>query len=354
MQSRSWFFIVIISLLAGLLIAGGTTFIVDPYFHYRAPINGLSYSVENADYANDGISRNFEYEAMITGPSTTTGFKVKEANELFGKQFIRITFLGEGFYRIGQNVRRAIEYNDNLEMIFWSIDPIWFVTNEKWEGRESYPEYLLNDNRWDDVNYLLNGQIFFNDTIPEIVRTMKGVLPDNIDQYADCTEGNREIVLSNYQRSEKLNCAVSDEETNVMKDELRKNIEENIVSVVKENPDIVFNLYIPPLSILWWDELNQSGEALLMRRIDMEQLVIELLVLYENVQLFSFEDATQIVCDLDNYYDTVHFSNTVSSFMLSEMKKGNHLLTKDNYMDYLEGIRKFYSSYDYDQLFGEK
>ena len=82
MKSKSWFLVVSISLLALLLVVGGITYLVDPYFHYRAPMQGLSYKVENASYINDGISRNFDYNAMITGPSMTSGFKTAEADAL--------------------------------------------------------------------------------------------------------------------------------------------------------------------------------------------------------------------------------------------------------------------------------
>lgn len=353
MKSKSWFLVVSISLLALLLVVGGITYLVDPYFHYRAPMQGLSYKVEKASYINDGISRNFDYNAMITGPSMTSGFKTAEADALFEKDFVRITYLGEGFYRTGKNVRRALESNDKLDLIIWSIDPIWYVTDVEWEGYDTYPDYMLNDNVWDDVNYLLNGQVFVKDTIPEIVRTMEGIPAEDLDMCAHTEAGNKEVVLSRYQRSEKQNKQVTEEETEALQEALQRNIEGNIISVVKENPDVTFYFFIPPLSILWWDDLNQISKVTLLRRIDLEQRVIDMLLPYENVKLFSFEDDTDIVCNLDLYSDTIHYSEEVNSYMLNEMQKGDHLLTEENYKQYLEYIRSFYGNYDYDQLFSE-
>lgn len=353
MKSKSFFLTVYITLLVVLVTIGSITYVIDPYFHYRAPWGNLSYSVASSDYCNDGISRNFDYDAMIAGTSMTHGFKVAEANELFQKSFIRITYLGEGFYRIGKNIRRAIVANEKLDTIFWDVDHIWYVCDSKWEGRESYPEYLLNDDPWDDVNYLLNGQVFVRDTVPEIVRTVKGIPPEDFDSCARTGYGNKEGVLENYHRSEKQNLTVSEEETEIMMDTLRENLDVNIESIVKENPDITFYLFIPPLSILWWDDLNQSGKEVLLRRIDFEQAVIETFIAYDNVKFFSFEDEVDIVCDLDNYKDTVHYSEQINSYMLRAMKEEKHLLTQENYLDYLEGIRDFYSNYDYDSLFAE-
>lgn len=351
MRSKSWFLSVIATLGALLLLAGGTTYVIDPYFHYRAPMKGLSYKLGKAEYVNDGISRNFNYDAMITGPCMTTGFKMTEANELFGKNFVRITYLGEGFYRIGKNVRRALTSNHELDFIIWSIDPIWYVTDVDWEGYDVYPDYLLNDNVWDDVYYLLNGQILIKDTLPEIVRTVKGIPAEDLDMYAHPEQGGKEIVLDQYQRMEKQNKQIDDEETKVLEDALRRNVEGNLVSVVEENPDVTFYFFIPPLSILWWDDLNQTSREVLLRRIDLEQMVIEMLLPYENVKLFSFEDETNIVCNLDLYSDMIHYTEEVNGQMLVEMANGQHLITQENYLDYLQQIRSFYGNYDYDQLF---
>ena len=57
------------------------------------------------------------------------------------------------------------------------------------------------------------------------------------------------------------------------------------------------------------------------------------------------------VCNLDLYSDTIHYSEEVNSYMLKEMKCGHHLLTQENYTEYLDNIRAFYSKYNYDQLF---
>lgn len=351
MKNRTYFLLVVIFIFSLLVLLGGTTYVIDPFFHYRKPADIFSYDVAAAEYKNDGISRNFDYNAMITGPCMTSGFKVSQADMLFDKKFVRITYLGEGFYRIGKNVRRAIAGNDQLEMVIWSVDPIWYVTDEDYEGYDSYPEYLLNDDYWDDVNYLFNGEIFMGETLPEIIRSIQKQPSKSFDAYADLEEGNRESLLAQYERHEKENRGVIESETKEMMAALERNIDGNIVSVVKENPDIEFYFFIPPLSILWWDDLNQTGTQILLRRIDLEQMVIEKILPYDNVKLFAFEDEFSVTCDLNLYNDSVHYSDEVNDFMLQRMYEQKNLLTTENYQEYLERIREFYLNYDYDKIF---
>ena len=82
----------------------------------------------------------------------------------------------------------------------------------------------------------------------------------------------------------------------------------------------------------------------------MERISIEELLQYPNIRLYSFSDDFEIICDLDNYKDYLHYGEWINSRMLEQMKEEKHLLTKDNYQDYLQTIQTFYTSYDYASL----
>ncbi len=131
----------------------------------------------------------------------------------------------------------------------------------------------------------------------------------------------------------------------------KSSIEQNIINTVKANPNITFYLFFPPYSICWWDSINQEGPGVLQRRIDLEQLTIELLLDYNNVKLFSFFNNFELICNLNNYMDSIHYIQDVNSQILVWMKNGKYQLTKDNYKKYLEEISVFYNNYNYDQLF---
>lgn len=63
-----WFGFVIIV----LSIIGGWVYKIDPYFHYRKPnVDGYFYTLYNERSQNNGISKHFDYDALITGTSMT-------------------------------------------------------------------------------------------------------------------------------------------------------------------------------------------------------------------------------------------------------------------------------------------
>ena len=147
---------------------------------------------------------------------------------------------------------------------------------------------------------------------------------------------------------------VTKEETDEFFGYLRQNLETNVLTIIREHPDVEFYLFFPPYSICWWDTLNQKGTAVLERRIDMEKYAIEKMLQYENVRLFSFFNKYDLICNLDNYVDDIHYTGDVNNLILQWMKSGEYELTKENYEDYIAKERAFYTSYDYDQLFGEQ
>ncbi|MCI8838213.1 MAG: hypothetical protein HFG74_09150 [Hungatella sp.] len=130
---------------------------------------------------------------------------------------------------------------------------------------------------------------------------------------------------------------------------LEGNIFQNVTSLAKENPQITFYLFFTPYSIYYWDSLNQEGN--LNRQLKIEEETIRMLLEYDNILLFSFNDQFDMICDLNNYKDTVHYGEKINSKMLEWMYERKHLLTKDNYIEYCNKVRNFYTSFEYNSLF---
>jgi len=128
------------------------------------------------------------------------------------------------------------------------------------------------------------------------------------------------------------------------------NVEQNILAVARANPDIIFYCFIPPYSIAYWDsELVAKGDF--ERQLSALRLMADMLLTCDNIRLFGFDDQFDIICDLDNYMDVIHYSEQVGDRILEWMAAGEHRLTRDNVDQYFETIRDFYGSYDYGRIY---
>ena len=83
-NSKKWSICCLVFALVILTAAGAMTTVIDPFFHYHAPLDGLQYPIDNQRYQNDGIVKHFSYDALITGTSMTENFKTSEFDTLFG------------------------------------------------------------------------------------------------------------------------------------------------------------------------------------------------------------------------------------------------------------------------------
>lgn len=351
---KKWTLTIIIVFFTINLIIFGLMYYYDPYFHFHKPYPNVSYTLGNYVYQNDGITKNFEYNAIITGTSMTEYFSTEEVDSLFNVQSVRLTFLGEGFRRINDNLETAFINNDNIKLVIRGVDPIWFVCASDWLSYgtyDNYPTYLYDNDIWNDFMYVYNFDIIKNDLIPEIKRSISHIPSASFNDFDKDKTGGVELVKEKYIRGPKEIKNVSIEETTQMFSDLSENISNNLLSTISNHPDTTFIIFFPPYGIMYWDELMQMGKAVAERRIDFEQYAIEQLLNYDNVELYTFMDCFDITTDLNNYIDDLHYTPQINSYILQEIYAGNHRLTKENYLEYINNEKSFYLSYDYEKQF---
>ncbi|WP_027207503.1 hypothetical protein [Butyrivibrio fibrisolvens] len=355
-MAKKWAITFISIFVSIMVLISGSMLVFDPYFHFHAPIDGVYYSVGNEVYKNDGICKNWEYETLVTGTSMTQYISTRQVDEVFGTSTVRATFYGEGYRRINDNIITSLDHNKNLKRVIRCVDPIWFVCD--WDFLEygtydAYPTYLYDEDWTNDFSYIFNLNIIKNDLIPTIWNTAKGTPSFTFDGKIDYEEGGIDKVKESYERPPKEIKEIDPEETKTMMECLERNIDINLVSTIKENPDVTFIIYFPPYGLFFWDSLMQMGPDTVLRRYDMEQYVIEQLLTCENVELYSFLDCFEITTDMNNYVDNLHYIPAVNEYIINTIGvTKDHRITKDNYLEYLERSKSFYLNYDYDSVFG--
>ncbi len=337
--------------LAALIMIAAETIRVDPLFHYHAPRSDLAYPLQDERYINDGISRHFSYDSVITGTSMTQNFKVSQAEELFGGKWIKIPYAGAMFKEVNDALGRIYHRGGKLSYVVRGLDYdklIW----EKDALSYECPEYLYNDTYFDDIAYLLNKEMFLSKVCKVYEQTETLGISNNLDDYANWSDDytyGKEEVLKTYLHPEPAANPNLTEEEQIM---VRENIRQNVAELAAAHPETEFYLFFTPYSICYWDELQTAGA--IERHLGAEKITIEELVGYANVHLYSFSNCFDLVCDLDNYKDTHHYGEWVNEWILEQMQSETYRLTEDNYMAYLESIREFYQNYDYAALHGER
>ncbi len=359
MKEKIWITIWFTLSFSIVMFISAEVYKVDPFFHYHKPnISRYYYEISNERSQNDGILKHFDFDAMIVGTSMTENFRTTEMNDIFGCNAVKTPFSGGSYKEINDHIETALKHNNNLKIVVRALDMDRFF--DKWDNMRddlgTYPTYLYDDNPFNDVRYYLNRDIVFSWVYKMISDKKKESFEPGIssfDGYARwqggytfgidtvCPDG---IYISNSEMEESL--------TEEEKGDIKENIKRNVTELADRYPNVDFYYFYSPYSIAWWREILDKGEF--EKRLEAEKFITELILPHKNIHLYSFNNRTDIITDLNHYKDNAHYACWINSLMLKWMHDGEGLLSEDNYEDYLKQERKFYSTFDYEGLNGQE
>lgn len=349
MKSKKWLALFFAIVLIGMACLAGFVALIDPFFHYHAPLRFLEYPMGDERYQNDGIQRQWDYELMITGTSEAQNFNATTASRLWQKSAIKTCYSGASLHELGKSIRTAIGHNPKLSMVICSLDANNLERGAKEDSYTGYPEYLFDENPINDAAYLLNGEVI-RKSLSVLNYTRIGKKTPNFDEYGrfdTYRPSGKEAVLNSYDRSSFEKYEVSFSEENRKK--IRENLDQNVIAVAKASPETQFVYFFPPYSYCYFDALEKTGQ--LEYAVDTISYATSLLVEQENIEVYSFFDCLEITTDLEHYSDTLHYDGTVCDLLCEKMREESGLLTKENYEAYFDALLKTYREYDYSDLY---
>lgn len=369
MTGKKWFVSFLILTLSVVLLVGGATFVVDPFFHYREPNKKLYYWLYDQRSQNDGITKRFDYDAIITGTSMAENFLPSEFDELFGTDSIKVCYSGATFKEINDNLNVSYNSGHQLKYVLRPID-YTILDKDKDEMRTDmgeYPVWLTNDNPFDDVKYLLNRDVFLNYTVPCLFRFVTGHEPGHtsFDDYS--YTGNDEIFGKERMLGGITAFNDPEEEYQVTSEDMERlydNLEQNVIAVAKAHPETTFICFLPPYSMAYWGGIKEDGE--LSKNLIYIRLAAKELTQCENIHLYAFTGELDITTNLEIYRDTGHYDPSVNSRILREIaayEKGESLpeagesfatrLYPENVDRYCDDLTTLLKTYDYNSLLAD-
>ena len=350
-KRKKWFWITLLMTLGILGSIMAVMVVIDPYFHFHGPIEGISYRLYSERYMNSGIAKNFEYDAVITGSSMNQNFKTTKMNELWGTSAIKIPFSGAGFEEIKDNLEIALNSKNDVKYVLWGIDYNGLNREYDWQGYDEYPEYLYDKNPFNDTSYIFNKTILFEGLFNNILWNLSGEDTTTFDEYSAWDGGQGwESISKTYKRSE--NILPMEELSKEEAERTQKNITENIVNLAKAYPDTEFLLFYTPYSALYWESVYRKGW--LEKQIDMEEIATRLMLQCDNIKLYSFCRETEITNDVNNYRDKEHYVAEINDLIMEWILEDKGRITIENYLSLLAWEREYYLNYDYDKLYETK
>ena len=319
-----------------LLVSAGAVLLFDPFYHYHGPLPGLKKVLNEKEYQVVGTLRHFEYDAVLAGSSVVEN----NDNELIDRAFdctsIKAVRSYGGIADLCYFLDIAFEEQE-VRKVFFNLDPA-ALTMEDTTTFESTgcPMYLYDRNPLNDVKYLFNKTVLFEKIPYMIAQSLNASYRESLSyNWAEGKDFSGGGALSHYYRRPET-------EEMLAEDTYEKETAANCALLVREameHPDTEFYVFIPPYSMLWWDDAVRSG--MLDAYLYSEGMAMRALLDCPNVRLFDFQNETDIVTDLELYMDTLHFSPDINALLLQYMLDGHGEITKDTWKEAIETTASF-------------
>lgn len=336
MDYRKLFRNLILASVSGFIFCALLVAVIDPFFHYHKPLPGLKAVLNEKEYQCIGTLRNFDYDALIVGSSVCENYNNGWIDNKFGVKSIKAIRSYGATADLCFFVNEAYK-NHNIRKVFYNIDPVALSSMPRITFEETgCPMYLYDQNPFNDIQYLLNKDVIFS-RIPYMLS--KSVIGDYDEgdsyNWGQWKEFNSDMVLGLHIRKHSVN---------EMKpyDAYDKESDANIAlitDIIEAHPETEFYIFVPPYSFMWWDNINRYG--------DIEAYIYNMrkcakkLVKYDNVRFYYFLDDEDIVTDLENYMDVVHFSPDINYEIVQRIADESNVISPEGIDTVFDNCRDY-------------
>ena len=125
---------------------------------------------------------------------------------------------------------------------------------------------------------------------------------------------------------------------------ITENITKNFLKTALEHPDAEF-YFFPPHSICYLDSMVRLMH--LGMQLETQKLTAHHLLAEDDVYVYVFSDRLDIIGNLDNYTDTLHYSDGINTEILNCLRAGKQELTSESVDNYYDEIWSLYETFDF-------
>lgn len=331
--------------LAFVLALGAFNYGVDPLQFYRraaAPVFS-----ENQRYQNPGLARNYDYGTVVVGTSHAENFEPADVERVLGERSLKLAISGSSAREQRMILELAIR-SGRVEHVIWVLDQIAFKKPPDQVGTRTseFPSHLYRDGWRTAGLYLLS-----LDSLRMSADALLGNGHRNLETlnswHAHYEFSEARAIADWHRRGAILDRVNLDPARHYGPKAplIESNVRENLVAMIREHPEIRFDLVFPPFSILSYLADHRTWEGAFRERQAYKSFAVEVTARFPNVRVFDFQGHLPITHDLDNYKDLEHYRIEVNDYVLRSLEKGRHEVDPEDYAEALAEQRRQVDEY---------
>ena len=149
-MAKKWLLRLLALTMALVMLMCLCAWCIDPYMLYRVRDNQY---LLNSRLVTPGLIKNYDYDTVLIGSSMIQNTDMGLFREILGGKPLKITTGAISLTEI-QKLTDKIGELGKAEHYYICLDQYLFAP-EKWDDMDRFPDYLMDDNPWNDYRYLL-------------------------------------------------------------------------------------------------------------------------------------------------------------------------------------------------------
>jgi len=351
-----------------LVAAAALNFAVDPLQLFRpARIFPAMYS-QDSRVQNAGLIRSQPFDTVLMGTSLAIHFRQSDIDRILGVKSVKLAMPGSSSQEQSFVLAAALERRPGR--VIWQMDDWIFQEEPDIDSNIYLPADLYRRNARGIAGYLLSGAMaresawILARSIPLLEPVVARLTTDLLFKFvvADVDD------IHSLQRDFDLSAAYSAKKSvgafrriidpvrssylavGYDYDAMVRAFEHDAIDLIAKNPDVRFDIYFPPYSILQFVAMRDAAPATLKTVYDFSAYALPRLTRFANVRLHDFRVAAEITHDLNNYGDVIHHSPAVDLKVLSWLADGRYLVDPAAPTASLERLKAQVAAYRTEQL----
>ncbi len=351
--------------VSALIIVGAAAlnFVVDPLQLFRpARLTPAAYSLDSR-MQNAGLIRSQQYDTVFMGTSLAIHFRQSDIDRVLGVHSIKLTMTGSN--SIEQSFVLAQALQKKPRRVIWQVDDWIFHDAPDIDSDVYLPANLYRRNARGIAEYLFNGAMA-RESLWLLARSIAPLQPvtsrltsgdvfrfslsdvDDIhalprDFDVAGTYNARAAIAAFRRITDPAHSKYLAQDYDY--DAMVRHFERDAISLIEKYPDVSFDIYFTPYSILQFVAMRDASPATLKAVYDFSVYAGRRLMQYSNVRFFDFRAAKEVTHDLNNYSDVIHHSPAVDLNILHWLAAGAWRVTRDAPTAQLERLKAQVEAY---------
>jgi hypothetical protein len=351
-----------------ILVAVALNFVVDPLQLFRpAGFFPAMYSPDSR-MQDAGLIRSQDFDAAFMGTSLAIHFRQSDIDRLLGVRSLKLAITGSNSKE--QSFVLAFALDRHPKMVIWQMDDWIFHDAPDIDSDIYVPADLYRRNIRGVAGYLFSGAMA-RESVWILARSIKPFEPvvarlttGVVFKFSIPLVDDINVLRSDFDVSEAYNAKKAVASFEHITDPARgvflaagynyeamvRNFERDAVDLIAKNPDVKFDIYFPPYSILQWIAMRDASPATLKIVYDFSTYVSRRLAQFSNVSLYDFREAKETTHNLNNYSDVIHHSPVIDLKVLSWLAERTYVVDRTEPTASLERLKAQVEAFRIDNI----